>query len=217
MQGNIYITGGGSNEEELPVTAGFLKDIINPNILYIPLALSPDNQLLKKSENWIKDKLKSADPDKDLNITTIKDIKTIPNRKWGGVFVGGGNTFRLMNLLKESGLDKKIINTLATGAPLFGGSAGALICGEWLHLANDPPVGPTDYKGLNIIKDISCCCHYTNDREQQVKNFVEEHNTKVICLTETAGALIKEGKIHSCGKTPLYTYAKCGKEEINKK
>ncbi len=128
--------------------------------------------------------------------------------------MGGGNTFRLMDLLKKSGLDKIIIESISKGVPFMGGSAGALICGEYIHLANDPPIGSTDYKGLNLAKELSCCCHYTNDREQEVKDYIAEHDRKIICLSETAGALITDDEVTSCGKTPAYLYTKDGTEEL---
>ncbi len=57
------MTGGGSNEEELPITTAFLEEITNPNILYIPLAMAPDHRYFKDSHTWIADKLGSIKPD----------------------------------------------------------------------------------------------------------------------------------------------------------
>jgi len=46
------------------------------------------------------------------------------------IYIGGGNTFKLLKELKESGFDKELLKFIKEGKPVYGGSAGALILGK---------------------------------------------------------------------------------------
>ena len=79
---------------------------------------------------WISGELKN------VNIPYIEMVRNayelaIKNlMNYSMIFIGGGNTFKLLNDLKASGTFAKIKEYLDDGGVAFGGSAGAIIFGE---------------------------------------------------------------------------------------
>lgn len=69
-----------------------------------------------------------------------------------GIFVGGGNTFELVNQLYKKELISLIKDVVETGTPYFGTSAGSNICGPTMQATNDMPiVYPPSFNTLNLI------------------------------------------------------------------
>lgn len=208
--GSIYLAGGGTPVQELPVLTAFVERLPAPEILYIPWALDRDSDYFKNAEAWIDETLAHIRPDKNLKIITAKEGATIPNITFGGIFIGGGNSYRLISALKETGLDAIISRHLEAGGTLYGGSAGAIVCGRQLNLAQSPPPASGEFTGMNLLGGLSCCCHYSDADIPRVKSHVAENNSGVICLRETAGILVESNRLTSCGGTPVQICTKNG-------
>ena len=75
------------------------------------------------------------------------------------VLVAGGDTFYLMEKLKESGADKIIKEFVVRGGIYIGSSAGSIICCPTIEGAedfDDPNLAPKldNFDGLGIFKDV---------------------------------------------------------------
>ena len=69
-----------------------------------------------------------------------------------GIFVGGGNTFVLVNQLYRSDLIKPLQDVIRKGTPYLGTSAGSNICGLTINTTNDMPiVYPQSFKTLGMV------------------------------------------------------------------
>ncbi|WP_026470060.1 Type 1 glutamine amidotransferase-like domain-containing protein [Alkanindiges illinoisensis] len=82
------------------------------------------------------------------------------------IFIGGGNTFYLLHMLKESGADQLIIQQIQQGKPYIGTSAGSVIVApniEYIGLMDEKDKAPllTDYIALNMV-DFYPLPHYGN-------------------------------------------------------
>jgi dipeptidase E len=112
----------------------------------------------------------------------------------GAVFVGGGNSFRLLRAVQRNGLLAAIGDRVRAGMPYLGVSAGANLACPTIRTTNDMPiVQPASLTGLGLIP-FQVNPHYphagTRDgqprpaRDQRLTEFLEENDVPVLGLCE---------------------------------
>jgi dipeptidase E len=131
-----------------------------------------------------------------INVKGIHEYKNakeaIKNAK--GLFVGGGNTFVLVNELYKQDLFNILRDKMENGMPYLGTSAGSNICGPSMQTTNDMPiVYPPSYKTLGVIP-FNINAHYLDTdpnskhkgetRETRIKEFHVFNSTPVLGLRE---------------------------------
>jgi dipeptidase E len=111
-------------------------------------------------------------------------------------FVGGGNTFRLLDHLQRSGLLAVLKRRAADGMPYLGASAGTNIAAPTIKTTNDMPiVQPASFAALGLVP-FQINPHYIDadpssrhmgeTREERLREFLEENETPVLALREGA-------------------------------
>ncbi len=123
-----------------------------------------------------------------------------------GIFVGGGNTFRLLKTLYDLQLMDVIRSKVRGGLPYLGVSAGCNIACPTIRTTNDMPivepptlealglvnfqVNPHYYTGSNFYQDAEgkYHAHFGETRDDRLREFHEENHTPVVGLWE-AGLL----------------------------
>jgi dipeptidase E len=112
------------------------------------------------------------------------------------VFVGGGNTFRLLDTLQRTGLLDAIQRQARAGAPYLGASAGTNIAAPTIKTTNDMPiVQPESFDALGLVP-FQINPHYVDPdpssrhmgetREERLREFLEENDAVVVGLREGA-------------------------------
>ena len=185
----LFLSGGGSQEDSKELDKLFIKEL-SGKLLYVPIAMEsrPYSDCLK----WLKYCLNPLDFEDIEMITDLKKIKDLS--KYSGIYFGGGNTFKLLKEIKESGFDKLLLDFIKENKPVYGGSAGAIILGNNILTSQDKNnVNLEDFNGLNLINDYSIWCHYEENEKDNVKGYVKKNN-KVITLPEGSG-IIFDGEI----------------------
>jgi len=139
------------------------------------------------------------------------------------VFIGGGNTFRLLNELYTQDLLDAIRQRVAEGMPYIGSSAGSNIAGPTIKTTNDMPiVQPPSFNALNLVSfqinphfldPDSSSTHMGETREQRLVQFLEENDTTVVALREGTMVRVENetttlkgtsgARIFRKGKSPL--------------
>lgn len=112
------------------------------------------------------------------------------------VFTGGGNTFRLLKTLQDSGLLPILRERAQSGMPYIGSSAGTNIAAPTIRTTNDMPiVQPASFEALGLVPfqinphyldPEPSSTHMGETREQRIKEFHEENETPVVGIREGA-------------------------------
>ena len=114
------------------------------------------------------------------------------------IYVCGGNTFKLMKFARQVSFDKDIRLLLEKGGVYIGVSAGSLIVGPSIKIANEihadkNEVCLTDFSGFNIV-DLIIFPHYSSDLEEEIKSFENRNKTAVERINNSQAIVIENGK-----------------------
>ncbi|WP_432879241.1 dipeptidase PepE [Kribbella sp. CA-245084] len=110
------------------------------------------------------------------------------------IFVGGGNTFRLVKTLQLNGQLDLIHDRVRGGTPYIGSSAGTNLAGPSLRTSNDMPiVQPPSFETLGLVPfqlnphyldPDPTSTHQGETREVRITEFLEENDVPVLGLRE---------------------------------
>ena len=102
------------------------------------------------------------------------------------IYVGGGNTFSMLQTMRDTGFDKEIIRCVKSGALYIGGSAGAHIASqntEHVQQFDSNDIGITDFSGLGLFDGI-LFCHYCDERKPFYEKALAENRYRVFALKD---------------------------------
>jgi len=110
------------------------------------------------------------------------------------IFVGGGNTFRLLKTLYDYGLLEPIRRFAAASKPYIGSRAGSIIAGPTIKTTKDMPiVEPPSFRALGLTQ-FQISPHYLDPdprsthmgetQEERILQFLEENEAPVVGLRE---------------------------------
>jgi dipeptidase E len=127
------------------------------------------------------------------------------------IFVGGGNTFRLLKALEDLDLIEAIRHKVSSGAPYIGSSAGSNVAGPTIKTTKDMPiVQPRSFTSLGLVP-FQISPHYLDPdpnsthmgetQEERILQFLEENNTPVLGIREGAWLLCNDGNVILKGQT----------------
>ena len=139
------------------------------------------------------------------------------------IFIGGGNTFRLLKALYEHGLLDIIRRRVESGMPYIGSSAGSVVSCPTIKTTNDMPiVEPPSLTALGLVA-FQINAHYIDPdpnsthmgetREVRLREFHEENETSVVGIREGSMLRVESGttvlkgttgaKVFRHGETPV--------------
>ncbi|HPT08304.1 MAG TPA: Type 1 glutamine amidotransferase-like domain-containing protein [bacterium] len=221
---NLYLSGGGDSEDSFLLDKSFLEKIKKEeNILYIPIAMETDTAGFESCHNWVTNTLSRASntPIKIEMWTNLYNKSWNDIKDFGAIYIGGGNTFKLLNYLSDTGFISILEKYIVNGGIVYGGSAGAIIMGKSIKTAEDE--NDKEYKksdGLNLLSGISIFCHYNSAFDLKIQKYIKENCGEVIALPEKTGLVVSDLEIVIIGYEPAYYFDLNGNIttlEINKK
>lgn len=217
----LILSGGGSGKKtkELDTLFASLIDKSKP-LLYIPVAMDPNKHPYPECLQWLKSTFVPMGifnyemwVEKDLS----RREKVEPN-DYGGIYIGGGNTFYLLKILKESGVWDFIKKALEKDIPVYGGSAGAMIFAKTITPAlkvDKNKVGLSDFSAMNMINDWELWCHYEQSMDNDIQEYIQKYNfEKIIALTEGNGLYVVDRGIRLEGQEPAQLFVSGTKKEL---
>jgi dipeptidase E len=168
-------------------------------ILFIPFALQDRAAYTAKARAWFHQR--------NVALTSVHDVSNVPRAvgKAEAVFIGGGNTFRLLRGLYDYGLLEPIRRRVADGIPFIGSSAGSIVACPSLRTTKDMPVvQPPSFDALGLVRfQISphyldpdpSSTHMGETQEERILQFLEENDAPVIGLREGSSLRVQRGAI----------------------
>jgi len=209
MVGRLILSGGGNEKQTYVLDEVFLKNV--NKILYIPIAWKNDD--FKSCLKWFKNMI--SQHNKKVRITMLTDLsKNIKLENYDAVYIGGGNTFKLLNKIKENKFDKKLLDFYKKGKTIYGGSAGAIIFGNNINTAlicKDADINEVklkDSSGLNLINNYDIQCHFEDAQIKEHQEFIKKTGREIIAIPEESSVLVENNKIKVVGLKPVTVIAK---------
>ena len=181
-------------------------------VLFIPYALHDQDGYAAKAQERFKEigyELtsihKSPDP-----VLALRHAESI--------FIGGGNTFRLLNTLYALDLLETIKQRVDAGMLYIGASAGSNVAGPTIKTTNDMPiVEPPSFSALGLVS-FQLNPHYLDSdpktthmgetREERLLQFLEDNDTPVVALREGSLLRIENGAVVLKGFTNARIFRK---------
>lgn len=201
-------SGGYRTPERVEFLAGHMRRHFSAigRLLFVPYALADhDDYVAKMTERGIH-----AGYELDGIHRHADPVRAVEEAE--GIFVGGGNTFRLLNALYQFSLLEPIRQRVRGGMPYLGVSAGTNVACPTIRTTNDMPIveppslaalglvpfqiNPHYYLGSNYVKDGEHFIeHFGETRDDRLREFHEENATPVIGLWEAGIIEVHSGQI----------------------
>lgn len=220
----LILCGGGAGEQNTQANQR-LNEIIDHTkpILYIPLAMDEIEHPYDECYEWIKEELRKVDVPSIKMVRTFEELASENLEEYTALFIGGGNTYKLLLGLKQTMAFNNIKNYLNNNGIIIGGSAGAVIFGYDINIiaSMDPnDVDLTDSKGFDMLSGISIFPHYTNNKsklsEHENKERLNYFTNSIINFSKTVGEVfaipeedaiyVNDSNIEFLGTRPYYIF-----------
>jgi dipeptidase E len=182
------------------------------NILFVPFALYDRDAYASLA----RERFQRMNYD-ITSIHTITDM-TQAAEKTDAIFIGGGNTFRLLKALYDLKLLHTIQRKVDEGMPYIGSSAGAIVAGPTIKTTKDMPIlQPRSFDSLGLVS-FQISPHYLDPdpnsthmgetQEERINQFLEENEAPVVGLREGTMLRVERGSITLKGTTDARIFRK---------
>lgn len=209
----VFLCGGGADVQTVEANKR-LNEVIDHSkpCLYIPLAM--EAEMYDRCYDWIRGELNDVDIPGIHMVRSAEELAEKDFTDYSFLFIGGGNTFKLLRDIKVSGAFEKIKKYLEQGGVAFGGSAGAIIFGRDLEacVLDDPnDVKLTDIDGYDVLDGISVLCHFGNrtvGKDEASRRFLLDLSLrrKAVALPEEVTLFVNDDKVEVIGERPFYLF-----------
>lgn len=204
--GELLLAGGGDADDSWPLDERLVKQIGGSATMgYIPVAMPPKKY--PDCEEWITSVFDQHGLANIEMWTSLTEVDADNVADVSAVYIGGGNTYRLLDKLRTTKTDLLLREFVSDGGLLYGGSAGAIICGETIETTPDENrVGLTDYTGLGLLPDIDVWCHYEDNDTEDVHEYATTSGQTVIALPERSGVSVTATRYKVVGHEPISVF-----------
>lgn len=190
MQGKIYLSGGGNEQDTFSLDGYFFAEIpLGGKILYVPYALK-GHPKYETAREWFANLL-ALHGRTDITFEFAEDLTLYKDlSSYHAVYIGGGDTDMLMDELDRTGFEFVLEHYNRHGGVVYGGSAGAIVLGKFIDTCRE--VRREFKTGCGLLGRFSVCPHYRGEKKD---GWPTSHDSKLICLPEDVGVVVQDGQV----------------------
>jgi dipeptidase E len=200
-------SGGYRTPERVSLLADAMREFFGPirRLLFIPYALADHDGYV----SGLRERGLDAGYELDGIHTHADPVAAVHEAE--GLFVGGGNTFRLLDALYRHGLIEPIRRRVEEGLPYLGVSAGTNVACPTIKTTNDMPIlqppsfaalglvpfqiNPHYFFGQTFVQDGDAFRpHFGETRDERIREFHEVNDTPVLGLWEAGIVRVEPGQ-----------------------
>lgn len=218
MNQRILLAGGGDERDSRPLDEIFAHWVGDAGrLLYLPVAMEGPRAVFDACRDWIEGVFR---PLGVADITTWTDLREHSPGELDGftaLYLGGGNTYHLLNEVRATAFPEAIRHFVARGHPVYGGSAGAILLGRDIGTCaamDENTVGLTDTRGLDLVRGYAVWCHYRPSDDPLIHAYYQAQQIPVLALPERGGARIEGEGLVACGYEPALRFDAGGKQVV---
>lgn len=176
-----------------PIKKTFLKLLEKPvnklRVAFIPTAARSKEELeyVKKSFDEL---VALGIPEKNINVIELSE--NTPLARMDIVYVCGGNTFFLLQEFRKYKFAQKLKNFLDNGGLYVGVSAGSIIVGPSIKIAepfDENDVNLVNFSALNIV-NFSVSPHFCEEEKEIIESIQKSENYTIYPITDSEAILV---------------------------
>lgn len=199
----IFLGGGGGASDSIYLDKKFasLLDRDEP-LIYIPIAMR--SKPYEECYAWFQSVFPPLGIKKIEMLTNLIGMDNKRLDSSAGIYIGGGDTVKLLKQIRQSNFDRYLMNYIKKGKPVYGGSAGAIILGLDVRTAPEAQdLNENEAKGMNAIFGYSVYAHYNLSKDNIMK-ISKKYRCPIIAIPERSGAYIKGRVLEVVGFESLF-------------
>jgi len=182
-----------------------IRDVVGKRsrILFVPYALRDR----RTYATTVAERLRAM----GFTTTSVHDVSNMVRaiEEAEVIFIGGGNTFRLLKGLYDRELIEPIRHAIAAGVTYIGSSAGSIVAGPSLKTTKDMPiVQPRSFEALGLVPFQTsphyldpdpASTHMGETQEERILQFLEENDAPVVGLREGSMLRVQSRSVRLIG------------------
>lgn len=193
--------------------AAEIQDFLGPDVrrvLFVPFALRDRAGYARQA----RERLAAMGYSAESIEATTSPAEAVASAE--AIFIGGGNTFRLLDSLQKTGLLSAIRKRVRAGTPYLGSSAGSIVACPTLQTTKDMPiVQPGSFEALGLV-DFQISPHFLDPdpasthmgetQEERIVQYLEENDRPVAGLREGAMLRVEQGAVLLKGRSGMRVF-----------
>jgi len=124
----IIVAGGGGAADSRVLDETFARFIGAGRLLYLPLALATERHA--RATAWVCSVFEPLGVRSVTTWSRLNESHRAQLATYDGVYVGGGNTYRLIHALRQGGLDDVLVSYIGEQAGIVVEGHAGRVCGE---------------------------------------------------------------------------------------
>ena len=203
VTGTIHLGGGGDATDEEPLWRVMLQG--KRRVLYWPFALPPARR--PDAGAWLAGAFARLGADVDLE--TWSDLsRHHPDEMAEAdlLFVGGGNTFRLLDRVRRAGFEQPVRDFVARGGDYYGGSAGAILACADIGVGVGIDENEVGLTGLDLVRDLVVLPHYDPTQAAAAREWSNRRARALVGVPERSGLAVRDGDAEVIGHEPVAVF-----------